>query len=507
MRLTKNTVTVRLLLFLGVFLALNLAASAFFFRLDFTADKRYTLSRTTKDILKDLKDPVTVTAYFTDDLPPRMGFLKNDFKDLLAEYRNYSDRNVDYEFISPNESDEKEVAAQRAGIQPIMINVRERDQTKQQRAYLGAVVKLGSQQEVIPFLQPGAAMEYALSKAIKKISVENKPKVGLVQGHGEVSMENLAQAAVELSALYDLDTLSLDNDSRWPEFKTLVLLAPLDQFSQDQLDRLDKFLASGGGLFVGINTVNGDLGQSTQPWDKVTTGLESWLRGKGVDVAPVFITDARCSNVTVRQQQGFFVFNSQVPFHYFPTITRFADHPITKGMEAVNLQFASPVSLVGTDTAIRAVPIAFTSEKSGKVNPPVTFNLQKQWSDADFPYQQIPVAAALEGKLGGDAKARMVVVSDGDFCAAPAGQGQLPQDNINLLVNSADWLTDDTGLIGLRTKGVQSRPIKRQLGDGAKTVVKYANFLIPIVLVILFGLVRAQLRRRKRKQWMDTPYS
>ena len=147
-----------------------------------TEDQRYSLSDATKTILEKLDEPVTVTSYFSEDLPPDIEKVRQDFKDLLIEYSNRSNGQVVYEFLNPNEDEETEMKAQQNGISPIMINVRDKDQVKQQKAYLGALLQMGDIKEVIPFIQPGAAMEYALSSSIKKLSSKERPVVGLLQG-------------------------------------------------------------------------------------------------------------------------------------------------------------------------------------------------------------------------------------------------------------------------------------------------------------------------------------
>jgi len=103
---------------------------------------------------------------------------------------------------------------------------------------------------------------------------------------------------------------------------------------------------------------------------------------------------------------------------------------------------------------------------------------------------------------------KLVIYSDGDFAINGSGRQaqQLQPDNVNLMVNAIDWLSDDTGLNELRTKTVTSRPINTDLEDDTKTFIKYLNFLLPIVLVILYGIARAQIRRRKRKIWMEVSY-
>ena len=95
----------------------------------------------------------------------------------------------------------------------------------------------------------------------------------------------------------------------------------------------------------------------------------------------------------------------------------------------------------------------------------------------------------------------MVVIADGDF-AVSEGQQQINPDNVNLLVNSIDWLSDDTGLVSLRTQGATARPID-ELEDGKKAFLKYFNFLLPIVLVIGYGIFRAQRNRMLRIKRME----
>ena len=116
-----------------------------------------------------------------------------DFNDLLTEYVKRSNGRIVYEFINPNETEETEQQAQQQGIAPVMVNMRERDQVKQQRVYLGAVIQIGEGKDIIPFIQPGAAMEYALSSTIKKLSVTDKPKIGIVQGNGGPTLQAMQQ--------------------------------------------------------------------------------------------------------------------------------------------------------------------------------------------------------------------------------------------------------------------------------------------------------------------------
>lgn len=487
----------------AIIIIINILSDNYFFRIDLSEGKEYTLSNATKNILKNLDKPVTVTAYFSRDLPADIGSISNTLKDMLTEYGNRSNGMVVYRFINPNEKATLEQEAVKNGIQPVMINVREKDQVKQQKAYMGAVVSMGGQKETIPFFQPGTAMEYALSTAIKKLSVTDKPSIAFIQGHGEPDLNEIIQAYAELSVLYNVESYKLTDTADIPaKYKTVVILRPTDTIPPLQLKKLDNFLTRGGNMFIGINRVEGDF--TTATGRAVSLGLTDWLKQKGLNISDNFIIDASCGVVTVQQQRANFTMSTQISFPYLPVIKKFSDNPAVKGLESVSLQFASPITYTG-DSTKKFIPLAFTSEKSGSLKTPLYFDIQKDWTEDDFPMSGLVVAGILEGKLADDTDSKIIVVSDGDFAINGQRNNQLPPDNISLLVNSIDWLSDDTGLIDLRTKEVTSRPIK-EMSDSTKTFLKWFNFIAPLVLIIIYGLIRMQINRNKRIKRMETDY-
>ncbi len=491
----KNSVSV--LLIAGIVILVNVLSKQLFFRWDLTEGKQYTLSNATKDILRNLESPVTVKAYFSRDLPANIDKTRRDFQDMLIEYANLSRGYVDYEFVNPNEDPAVEQEAMQNGISPVMINVREKDQSKQQKAYLGAIIKMGEQQEVIPFMQPGGAMEYSLTTSIKKLSVLDKPSIALIQGHGEAGLQELSQAAQQLSILYNVEPVDLNTvPTIEPRFRTAALVRPMDTLRADALVKLDEFLGRGGHLFLAFDRVQGDL--SNAQGSAMDIGLAAWLADKGIVVDDSFVTDASCGSVTVQQRSGFLTFNNQVSFPYLPLVNQFSEHPITEGLEQVILEFASPVSFLG-DSTLHFTPLVSSSEKSGTVKAPTYFDIQKQWTDADFPQQHVAMGAIIEGSFG-QVPGKMIVVTDGNFPVS-GQRGQNP-DNVSLMVNSIDWLSDDTGLIELRTKGVTSRPID-DLEDGKRSFLKYLNFLLPIALILIYGFFRSQKSKNVRLRRMQ----
>lgn len=501
---TKHTSRYIILVLLAV-LAANVVCDKFFFRIDFTGDNRYTLSKATRNILDNLDETVTITAYFSADLPAEVTRAKREFRDLLTEYRNLSHGQLEFEFVNPSASEEIEKQAVDEGLYPVMINVRDKDQIRQQRAFLGAVVEKGTAKEVIPFIQPSMAVEYALSSAIRKMQAGRRPMVGFLQGHGEPSPYTMQQVLGAMSVMYDVRAVNLDvNPLVLDSIATLAIVAPTDSISPEHFASIDRFMARGGRVLVCIDRTNADLDRLFAA--ERNTSLETWLASKGVSVDSKLAIDNFCASVNVQQQQGMYRVNVQQQFPYIPFVSNFSRHAITEGLEQVQMQFASPVVYTGDSTAT-FTSLLFTSDRSATLNVPTNIDVQRQWTARDFPLAEIPLGGVLEGTIGGVPGSRMVVFGDGDFAlnGDPRQPHQQSSDNISLFVNSIDYLSDDTGLIELRTKGITSRPIS-QLDDATRAIIKWVNVLLPIVIVLLIGFVRYQQQRNLRIKRMEEGY-
>ena len=491
---------VSILLVTGIVIVIFLLARQYFVRIDLTEDKQFTMGKATRSILNNLEEPVNIKAYFTENLPADFERVRIDFQNLLTEYNNISKGKVEYQFINPGDDPAIEQEAIQSGVQPLLINVREKDEASQKKAFMGAIIESGGQKEIIPFIQRESAMEYDLTTAIKKVSVTDKPVLGYVQGHGEPALNQMMQVAQALSVIYALEPVDLSSEAPIADrFQALLFINPQDSIPAAHFDRLHDYLSRGGKIVAAINGVEGDL--NTASGSVATHNARSWLETYGIDIEPSFVVDASCAKVTVQQQQGFFNFATQISFPFIPLVTHFTDHPATKGLEAIIFQFASPIRFIPKGELI-FTHLVTSSAKSGTQAAPVFFDINKQWTEADFPLSNIPLGGVLEG-AGGNPESRLVVFSDGDFIISQ--QGNVNNDNVSLLVNTIEWMVDKSGLSELRTKGVVYRPIK-ELEEGKRAFTKYLNFLLPLILVGAVGLWRAQHNRNKRMRRMQERY-
>lgn len=490
------------LLLIAVVVLMNLLGQNLGFRLDLTDDDRYTLSTATLDIIKDLPEAVTITAYFTEGLPPDLERGRDEFRDMLVEYDRRSNGNVVFEFVDPNTDEAIEQEAQKAGIRPVQVNVREKDKQEVRKAYMGAVVRMGESFTALPLIQANSSMEWELSSAIRKVSVVVKPSLGFVQGHGEPSMNMVPQLLQELTVEYDVEPFTfLDTIPVYDRFEYLLFVNPTDTIPRQHIRWMEDALARGKGIVIAYDAIKSDLG--TSPMVEMRhIGLEEWLATKGVRVGQSAITDASCGTVGVMQQRGGFNLQTQVPFPYFPLLKTFPEHPATAGLEAVLLQFCAPLSHDGDSTYVFR-PLVTSSEKSNVVPLPLYIDIQKQWTDADFPRGDVAMGATLERK-DDPAHGRLAVFTNGSFVLNNMTGGQIMQqnpDNINLLVNTLSWVSDQTGLIELRTKGTRFRPIE-EMDEAERTSLKFINVLLPLIAVLVIGLLRWQWRKRQRRARM-----
>ena len=500
MRSVKNIV-VYISMVIGVVVLINYLSNQFFFRLDFTEDKRFTLSRATKDILRNLQEPVTITAYFSGNLPPQLEQVKRDFRDMLIEYSNRSKGMVAYEFLDPLKDDEIKNQASQAGISQIQVQVEEKDQIKAQIAFMGASIQMNEDNEAIPMIGTLNGLEYKLSSAIKKLSVTEKPAIGFVQGHGEATLGQIWEAKQAIDVLHNTELVNLsDSMLNLDKYNTLAILGPSDSLSVYEIEKLSDFIYRGGRLFVAINRSDADL-TSEQFSHVVSTGLETWLSTMGIDVNTNVVIDINCQQGWIQPQPNYYM---QITVPYFIIAQNFKEHPISSGLEQVLFNFASSINFSGDSTA-SFVPLVTSSEQSGTLPAEGYINIMQQWSEADFPLSGLTLAAAFEGSFGGSLPTKIVVVADGEFASGSEQQQQVNPDNVNLLVNSIDWLSDDTGLVELRTRGATARPLD-DLDDSKRSFLKYLNFFLPVILALAYGIFRFQRNRIIRLKRLEEGY-
>lgn len=500
----RQNLTTGILLMAAIVVVVNIFSFFYFFRIDLTKDRRYTLSPATKDILSSLTKPVTVTAYYTENSIPVITRARADLKAILTEYAARSGNKVVYNFVNPNKNDSLEAIAQKNGITPFPVQIREKDEMKSVKVYLGAVIKMGDKTDVLPIIDPNSSLEYALSNSIKKLSIDKKPWLGLLQDNGEPMMDEMPQVEQSVSALHAFQAVHLNDSTFMAKYNTIAIVSPKDTFTSGQLHQLDLFLARGGRLLICYSGLEPDMHNGFGKVDNI--GLRKWLAEKNIILDTKFVIDARCGSISVPENMGGMQFNAQVQFPYLPLITNFSNNPVTKDLRSIMFPFTTDITFTGDTNNVKFKPLAFTSDESGLKDAPVQFEINHKWDKSEFPLGSLVVAAAVSG-LQGNKDSRLILIANNEFAVNGRASGnekpqRLEDDNINLFSNAVDWLSDNTGLIDLRSKVTKFAPIK-DVSDNEKLFLKYFNLLLPILLVLIYGIIRMQIKKRIRTKRME----
>ncbi len=502
----KQTVISNFLLILFIVAVINLILQRFVLRLDFTADGEYTLSKASKQVLKNLDEVITVTAYFSDELPQKLVKYKDDFKNQLTEYRALSSGNIEYKFINPNESEESETKAQQKGIAPMLISVNESDKVQQMRAYMGLTMEKGNKTEVIASImqpiQAGVSIEYALISAIRKLSIKEKSSLGFVQGNNEAKTSEFDAVLKELRSIYQIEEYTIKPQEDIPTlYKSLIWIAPKDTLEPFVLEKVDRYLSAGGRLFMAFDAFQNNAQMGNFVFANPDIGLRTWLANKGLYVDTAIVTDTKCGQVMAVQDLGGFRMQVPVLFPYMVITSKMAKHPITEGLEGVYLNFTPYLSASKSNTAFSILPLLSSSEQTGSQVPPFGIDINRKWTKGDFMEGEKMLAALLEQNQG-----KIVVVpTASSFLSASEGQPQqLAPDNLNFALNAIEWLSDDSGLMEVRNKAITSRPINTEaLSDASRETIKYLNLLLPIGLILAYALLRRRQYQAKKMRWLE----
>ena len=167
------------ILFIALVL-LNLIARNWYDRYDLTDTKMYSLSSSTKQVIKRIDDLLNIKVYFSDNLPGEYGNNRRYLQDILEEYAAISKGNIRFEFYVPDTDEELEQEAQKSGVQPVQLQVIEKDEAVVKKVFMGVAIYFEDQREVIPVVLSTTGLEYEITTRIKKLVEKNKAFVGII---------------------------------------------------------------------------------------------------------------------------------------------------------------------------------------------------------------------------------------------------------------------------------------------------------------------------------------
>jgi gliding-associated putative ABC transporter substrate-binding component GldG len=521
---TKSTAGLFIIITAAILIILNLISLNLFARIDMTDDNIYSLSDVSKELVSNLNDRLTIKAFISDDLPSPHNNDARYLKDLLDDYKAYSNGYLQYEFIDPAKTGREE-EAMGYRIPPLQFNVFRNDKTEFIKAYKGLVMIYGNKQETIPFIENTRNIEYEISKNIRKLITDKTPFIGFTIGNGEPDMNEGLQTAYQyLQEEYRVQFMNLDNLRDLPKnLDALFVIAPKEPLSDWELYLIDQFIMRGGRVCFMLDKFSVNVGQGVV--DPINNNLDSLLYHYGLDFYENLVIDVQSNMVPVRRDLGGYQVQTIAQYPFYIKVSNFSeDIPIVKDIKTLDMLYASSLDLSVPVPPGAERKILFTSsDMSAERSLPIDVSPQKKYSQSDFTREYLPLGAAVTGRLtsfyqqrdipeyaGPDTtgttpfpaqadstpEARLVAIGNATFITDDFRRNT---GGFVLMMNIADWLTQDEGLIAIRSRSITTRTLEATT-DSTKQMVKYANILLMPFLVIVFGVVRWQFRRSLRKR-------
>lgn len=555
-RSAKSQSIIRMTLLLGILIFVNVIAQFAFERIDMTQEKRYSLSNSSKDLAKGMEDIVYFRIYLDGDLPPGFLKLKNSLKEMLDEFRIYSNDNIEYEFIDPSANpDEKQRVElykqlSQKGLFPTNLEEKEKGQQSQKIIFPGAIVNYRSQEIPMQILKSKFGgnsdvmlnnsienLEYEISTVLRKLSREKSTSIAFLRGQSELPTKKISDAANGLSDFYIVDTVNINGRlNALKDYKLLIIAKPDSAFDEKDKFVIDQFIMKGGRVLWLIDKLAMNMDslekRSTNVAIPLELNIDDMLFRYGVRINSDFVLDMQAAPIPVvtgyvgnQPKQEIF------PWYYYPLLSAEGKNPIVNNLNMIKTEFASSIDTIETESVTKTVLLSSSKLSRLQMAPArVSLNILREKADPQmFNRRNVPVAVLLEGSFNSNYENRvpeaiasskdidfksksentkMIVVSDGDVIASyvskkgnvyPLGYDRFTRQtfgNKSFILNCIDYLCDNNGVLELRSK-----EIKLRLLDPAKIeepqFIQWLNVILPTIMIIIFGMIFSFIRKRK----------
>lgn len=547
MSTSKQTIYWLNLLFASVTFVAWVGISRYYFvRLDLTEEKRYTLRNKSKEILAEIRKPMTIEVYIEGDLPAGMQRLRNSLKEMLAELRLYSNDQLDFRFKDPlagkSQDEISKVTYQLAskGINPINLYVSVDGKQVEKLIFPGGVIRYNNKELGLVFLNNALVssssevinssienLEYVIVSGIQRVLQSRKKTIWISQGHGERENLELDDLYKSLSASYDVRRVSLDQAPLTPDYCDIFLIAgPTKPWSDEEKLQLDQYVVKGGTVLAFVDGVRVD--EDSLLVNRSIAGpqnhqLDDLLFRWGARVNPDIIQDLQCSVIPVISGSAS-TRPQLLPWVYVPILTRYSELPMVKNMGAVRSTYVSSIDTVKA-VGIRKQPLLYTSDYVKILQTPIPIYLESAKKPLDpelYKYHPIPVGYLLEGRFKSmythritDQKkkeidfketlveGKVILMSDGDFVTNkvspdrsmvyPMGFDQYAGKkfaNKDLVLSFVEYLSGNEELVNIKQKEFKIRPLDKQKVKQEKQYWQMFNILFPLAVLFGFGLLK-----------------
>ena len=552
----KGQAIMQLILLLGIIVLTNIVSSFVFTRIDLTDDNRFTLSDNSKKLVSQLKDVVYIRVYLEGDFSPGFSRLQQSTREILDELSIYSNGNLQFEFIDPSANpDEKErnkfyAQLYQKGIQPTTVEERTNEGVKRTYIFPGALVSYANVEMSITLLknQNGFPpelilnnsiqnLEYEICNVIRKVTDPMRPTIAFLEGHGELDTTNVNDIATALKTSYELKRVRIDGRlNALKDYQAVVIAKPDSAFNEKDKFVIDQYVMHGGKLIILIDPIQASMDSLERRGEILAPArdlkLDDMLFRYGVRVNYDLVQDLLSSLIpVVTGMVGNQPKQQLLPWYFFPLMNPTSKHPIVNNLNSIKGQFVSSIDPIDAE-GIKHTVLLTTSQYSRILPAPVRVSLGVMQFKPDpkmFPQKDVPVAVLMEGSftslyknripptiaenkeidfIDSSVQTKVIVISDGDLIrndivkGAPVALGfdrytNTTYGNKSFFLNILDYFCDDSGLMSVRSKEFRLRMIDPAVLEADTALLKWFNVTLPIILLIVFGLIKFYLRLRR----------
>ncbi len=547
-----------LLILIAILLVLNVISGYFFQRFDLTKDKRYTLSTTSLNIIKQVQNPLYVKIYLQGDLPAEFKRLQSETRDLFEEFQAYN-KNIIFEFVDPLENEEESMDYIKElylkGLTPINITVDDKGKQSQEMVFPWAIAVYDNKEVNIPLLKNimGASttekvvgsvqhLEYSIADAINKITKGKQKKVAVIKGNGELHDVQIAKFLMQVRESYHIGPFTLDSVAKNPmgslsalqKYDLAIIAKPTETFSDAEKQVLDQFIINGGKTLWLIDQVTMEMDSlyndsgATLAFPR-DLNLNDMFFKYGFRINPDLVKDEQGSSIKLATgEQGSATQYQEFNWKFAPQVYPTSTHPIVKNLGGIRFDFANPIDTL--KNGIKKTVLLQSSQYSKKIGSPVEVNLNIVDEETSPNHYlntgNIPLSVLLEGSFHSAFENRilpfdqqsfqpqgkankMIVISDGDLIKNQLDKNFQPvelgydqrsgnlYDNKDFLMNCVNYLLDDNGLINIRSKDLDLPLLDKEKVYESYTITQILTIGLPIFILGLFGVVFTFLRKKK----------
>lgn len=543
-----------------IIIVVQLITAKFNTRLDLTKDKRYTLSENAKEIIATLEAPLLVEVFLSGNLPSEFRKLKIETQQLLEEFAQTNDEII-FEFINPLENEENPEVIERQlfemGIKPAQVQTKENGKVSTERVYPWALAYYNEKTVAIPLLknQLGSTqqdritnsiqnLEYAFADGFSKLTQPKKRKIAVLKGNEQLDDKFIADFLSTLKEYYYLAQFTLDSVASNPqktfedlkEFDMIIAAGPKTPFTDQEKYVLDQFIMNGGAslwLVEGAQSILDPISKNVL-YVGNDLNLNDFFFKYGVRINQNLIKDLYCAPIALASGESNDTQYNQFPWLLSPLITANNNHPISTNIDAVKLDYASTLDtlpngisktiLLSTSTLSKPLGLPFEINFDKEI--PENLKLVNEGPTEDFLNKtNLTTGVLLEGTFTSVFKNRvkpfalktsfqqstatkMVIISDSDIIKNQLDKGrplELGFDkwtqnffgNKEFLLNTVNYLLEDTGLINLRAKNISIAFLDAQKVSAQKTSWQFINLVTPLIILFLLALLINGFRKRK----------